>query len=133
MSNSDLILHGRLTDAPELRFTPQGVAVLNVTIAVNERFKDGDEWKDGEASFIRATAWRQMAEAIAEADLQKGELVIASGTLKIRKWEKDGKTGLSPEITLDDFGRSLKWVSKKSGSSKSADSSAGGYHEQPPF
>ena len=47
MSNSDLTLHGRLVDAPELRFTPQGKAVANVTIAVNERIKDGDSGRTG--------------------------------------------------------------------------------------
>lgn len=129
MSNSDLTLHGRLVEAPELRFTPQGKAVANVTIAVNERIKDGDQWKDGEASFIRATAWGQMAEAMTEAGLEKGELVLATGILKVRKWEKDGKTGTSTEITLDDIGRSLKWVNKK----EKKESKSAAYEDQPPF
>jgi len=132
MSNSDLTLHGRLTDAPELRFTPQGIAVLNGTIAVSERTKNAaGEWEDGDASFIRFTAWRQMAEAIAEADLQKGELVIASGTLKVRKYEKDGTTGYSTEMTLDDFGRSLKWPVKNS--SSKAPAKGADYTDEPPF
>jgi single-strand DNA-binding protein len=132
MSNADLTLHGRLVDAPELRFTPQGIAVLNATVATSERKKNAaGEWEDGEASFIRVTAWRQMAEAIAEEDLQKGDPVIASGILNVRKWEKDGKTGYSTEMTLDDFGRSLKWPRKNKSSKPAAQGSE--YTDVPPF
>jgi len=134
MSNSDLTLHGRLVDAPELRFTPQGIAVLNATVAVNERKKNAaGEWEDDEASFIRVTAWRQMAEAIAEEDFQRGDPVIACGVLKIRKYEKDGAKGLSPEMTLDDFGRSNKWPRKSSKSTGKAPAKNADYNEEPPF
>jgi len=132
MSNADLTVHGRLVDAPELRFTPQGIAVLNATVATSERKKNAaGEWEDGEASFIRVTAWRQMAEAIAEEDFQRGDPVIACGTLNVRKYERDGKTGLSVEMTLDDFGRSNKWPRKNSKStSKPKDTD---YTDVPPF
>lgn len=134
MSNSDLTLHGRLVRDPEMRFTPAGKAVCNLTIAVSERRRKEDgTWEDGEASFIDAVAWQQMAEAIVEEGLSQGDLIIASGTLRIRKWEgKDGKKGITPEIILDDIGRSLKWLNKnKQGSKPAAKSSE--YEDEPPF
>ena len=70
-----------------------------------------------------------MAEAMVEAGLEKGELILATGILKVRKWEKDGKTGTSTEITLDDIGRSLKWVNKK----EKKESKSAAYEDQPPF
>ena len=114
MSNSDITLHGNLVDAPELRFTPSGTAVLNATMAINERKQDANgKWTDGEATFIKVIAWQQMAEAIAEANLGKGSPVLATGTLKVRSYEtKEGEKRYSTEVTLSDFGISLKWLPK---------------------
>ena len=135
MANSEITLHGRLTDAPELRFTPQGTAVANATIAVSERTKNAaGEWEEGEASFINVIAWQQMAEAITEAGLGKGDLVLATGTLKVRKWEtKEGKKGITPEVTLSDIGKSLKWLDKKSKPSNKTGTTVHDTGEEPPF
>ena len=69
---------GNLTDDPELKFTPSGAAVANFTVASTPRTfdKQTNEWKDGDALFLRCAAWRQLAENVAES-LQKGQRVIA--------------------------------------------------------
>ena len=66
MSDVRVTITGNLTDDPELRFTPSGVAVAKFSVVVNRRIKNGDQWKDGDPSFYRCTAWRQLAENLAE-------------------------------------------------------------------
>lgn len=95
---------GNLTADPELRFTPSGVAVANFTIAVGHRKKDGDQWVDDGATFIRCAAWRDLAENIA-GTLTKGQRVIALGALRTREYDrKDGGKGLSVDLTVDEIG-----------------------------
>jgi single-strand DNA-binding protein len=67
MSDNQLVLVGNLTDAPELRFTPQGTAVAGFRLAVTPRLRDGDGWRDGETSFFRVNVWRDLAEHVAES------------------------------------------------------------------
>ena len=94
---------GNLTDDPELKFTPSGAAVANFTVASTPRTFDRqtNEWKDGDALFIRCAAWRQLAENVAES-LQKGQRVIVTGALSIRNYERqDGSKGTSVEINVE--------------------------------
>lgn len=102
---------GNLTDAPELRFTQQGVAVANFTVASTPRIFDrqSNEWKDGEALFLRASVWREFAEHVA-GSLTKGARVIVTGRLKQRAYEtKDGEKRTSMEIEVDEIGPSLRY------------------------
>jgi hypothetical protein len=81
MANETIItVIGNLTDAPELRYTPNGLAVANFTIASTPRTLDraSNEWKDGEALFLRASVWKEYAEHVAST-LTKGSRVIAQG------------------------------------------------------
>ena len=75
---------GNLTADPELRFTPSGAAVASFTIASTPRTFDraSNEWKDGEALFLRASVWRDFAEHVA-GSLTKGSRVVATGRLQI--------------------------------------------------
>ena len=84
---------GNLTADPELRFTPSGAAVANFTVASTPRTFDRNtnEWKDGEALFLRCNIWREAAENVAES-LQRGARVIVSGRLVSRSWD-DKETG----------------------------------------
>lgn len=105
---------GNLTDAPELRFTPSGAAVCRFTVAVNPRFYDkaAAEWKDGEPSFYRCIAWRQLAENIADS-LAKGHRVVLTGDLAQRSWDdKDnpGKRHYAWELTADAVGPDLSYA-----------------------
>lgn len=79
---------GRLTGDPELRFAPSGMAVATVNLAFNARRlnKDTQEWEDGDVFFVRGTAFKQLAENIAET-LAKGVEVHVSGRLKTEQWE----------------------------------------------
>ena len=79
---------GNLTADPELRFTPSGAAVANFTVASTPRQFDRqtNEWKDGEALFLRCNIWREAAENVAES-LTRGSRVIVSGRLKQRSFE----------------------------------------------
>ena len=73
---------GNLTADPELRYTQNGLPVANFTIASTPRTFDrqANEWKDGEALFLRASVWRDFAEHVA-GSLTKGSRVIATGRL----------------------------------------------------
>ena len=83
-----VILTGNLTRDPELRFTPKGVAVANVGLASNRKYKQGDELKD-EACFVDVTAFGSTAEAVAKY-LEKGRKVLVEGRLRFSSWESEG-------------------------------------------
>ena len=101
---------GNLVDQPELRFTAAGIAVANFRIASTPRTfdKSANEWKDGESLFLSCSAWRQLAENIAESDLGKGTKVIVSGRLKQRSFETNaGEKRTVYEVDVEDMGPSL--------------------------
>ncbi|MGC4886746.1 single-stranded DNA-binding protein [Micromonospora sp. DT227] len=142
---------GNLTDDPELRFTPQGAAVAKFRVASTPRFFDkaANEWKDGEPLFLACTAWRQMAENVAES-LQRGARVIVSGRLRQRSYEtREGEKRTVIELEVDEVGPSLKHATAKvqkmsrSGGarggtgddpwSQSAPRGGAGFDEEPPF
>ena len=106
---------GNLTDDPELKFTPSGAAVANFTVASTPRTfdKQTNEWKDGDALFLRCAAWRQLAENVAES-LQKGQRVVVTGALRVRQFERqDGSKGTSVEMNVDEVGPSLRYATAK--------------------
>ena len=103
---------GNLTADPELRYTQNGLAVANFTIASTPRTFDrqANEWKDGEALFLRASCWREFAEHVA-GSLTKGSRVIASGRLKQRSYEtKEGEKRTTIELEIDEIGPSLRYA-----------------------
>lgn len=106
---------GNLTADPELRFTPNGAAVANFTIASTPRTFDrnSNEWKDGETLFLRASIWKEAAENVAES-LTKGTRVIVSGRLKSRTYDtKEGEQRTVMELEADEIGPSLKHATAK--------------------
>lgn len=102
---------GNLTNDVELSYTKDGIARANFTVAVSKRVKDGDKWKDGPASFVRCTAWRQVAENCAET-LGKGTRVMVTGQMAQREWEdpKTGERKQAWDVTVDEVGPSLRYV-----------------------
>jgi single-strand DNA-binding protein len=101
---------GNLVDTPELRFTPQGKAVANFTVAVSKRVKDGNDWKDGPSSFYRCALWDAAAENLSES-LEKGQRVIVVGEIAQRSFEaKGGEKRSTFEITASEVGPSVKWA-----------------------
>src|SRR3954464_3754551 len=106
---------GNLTADPELRFTPSGAAVASFTIASTPRTFDrnSNEWKDGEALFLRCSIWRQAAENVAES-LTRGMRVVAQGRLKQRSYEtREGEKRTVIELDVEEIGPSLKYATAK--------------------
>jgi len=103
---------GNLTSDPELRYTQNGLAVANFTIASTPRSFDraSNDWKDGEALFLRASVWREFAEHVASS-LSKGSRVVATGRLKQRSYEtREGEKRTSIELEVDEIGPSLRYA-----------------------
>jgi single-strand DNA-binding protein len=108
MPSTQITITGNLTDAPDLRFTPSGAPVATFTVAVNERYRDNSgTWQDGETSFHRVNAWRELAEHATES-LGKGDRVIVTGTLRQRNYEnKDGDKRTVWEVRAAAIGADL--------------------------
>lgn len=148
---------GNLTNDPELRFTPNGLAVASFTVASTSKVYDrnSNEWKDGDTVFMRCNVWRQYAENVAES-LTKGTRVIVTGRLKQRSYEtKEGQQRQVVELEVDDVGPVLRYATAKvtrmsrndnsgnTGSGPAAndpwsagnqtDSWGGGFADEPPF
>ena len=107
-----LTVVGNLTADPELRYTQNGLPVVNFTIASTPRTYDrqSGEWKDGEPLFLRASVWREFAEHVA-GSLVKGARVIATGRLKQRSYQdREGQTRTSIELEIDEIGPSLRYA-----------------------
>jgi len=119
---------GNLTSDPELRYTQNGLAVANFTIASTPRNFDraSNDWKDGEALFLRASVWREFAEHVA-GSLTKGSRVIATGRLKQRSYEtKEGEKRTSIELEVDEIGPSLRYATAQVTRAASSRDSSGG-------
>jgi single-strand DNA-binding protein len=117
---------GNLTDDPELRFTPSGAAVASFTVASTPRTfdKNSNEWKDGDALFLRCSIWRQAAENVAES-LTKGMRVVVQGRLRQRSYEtREGEKRTVVELEVEEVGPSLKYATAKV--TKAARSGGGG-------
>jgi len=116
MANETVItIVGNLVADAELRFTPSGAAVANFTIASTPRTfdKQTNEWKDGDALFLRCNIWREAAENVAES-LTRGARVIAQGRLTQRSYEtREGEKRTVVELEVDEIGPSLKYATAK--------------------
>jgi single-strand DNA-binding protein len=116
MANENVItIVGNLADDPELRYTPNGVAVANVRVAVNQRFfnKETNAWDERLDGFFTCNVWRDHAENIAES-LHRGTRVMVTGRLRSRSYEdKDGQTRWVTEIEADEICPSLRWATAK--------------------
>ena len=134
MPDTHVTITGNLTDDPEVTFTPNGAAVCNFRLAVTARVRDGDSWRDGDTSFFRITAWRQLAEHIGDS-LSKGDRVIVAGQLRMRAWETpEGDKRKVVEVTAEEAGPSLKWATAKpERASKTSGKQAGQFNDDPPF
>ncbi|EAE9294123.1 single-stranded DNA-binding protein [Listeria monocytogenes] len=94
-----VVLVGRLTKDPELRYTPAGLAVATFTLAVNRPFKNAQG--EQEADFIQCVVWRKPAENVANF-LKKGSLTGVDGRVQTRNYEgNDGKRVYVTEIVAE--------------------------------
>ncbi|UGT55061.1 single-stranded DNA-binding protein [Nocardia asteroides] len=103
---------GNLTSDVELTFIPAGDAVAHFTVASTPRVFDRNtnQWRDGEAMFLRCNIWREAAENVAES-LTKGARVIVAGRLKQRSYQtRDGDKRTVFELEVDEVGPSLRFA-----------------------
>lgn len=103
---------GNLTADPEIRYTQAGAAVVSFTVASAARVFDrqANEWKETGTLFMRCTAWRDMAENIAES-LSKGSRVVVQGRLVQRSFEtREGERRQVMELQVDEVGASLRYA-----------------------
>ena len=98
MSLNKAMIIGNLGRDPEMRYTPNGQAVTQFTVAVNRNYKDGaGEWVE-ETEWFRVVAWGPLAERAAEY-LRKGRKVYVEGRLQTRQWEgQDGQKRYTTEL-----------------------------------
>jgi single-strand DNA-binding protein len=97
-SLNNVVLLGNLTRDPEVRYTPSGTPVATLGLAVNNRVKQGDEWKD-DPCFIDVVVFGKQAESCGEY-LSKGQPVLIEGRLRYRTWEgQDGQKRSKHEVS----------------------------------
>ena len=109
---TNITIVGNLTADPELRFTPNGAAVANFTVASTPRTFDrqANEFKDGETLFMRCSVWREAAEHATES-LHRGDRVIVTGRLVSRSWQTpEGDNRTVMEMQVDEVGPSLRYA-----------------------
>lgn len=105
-----IVLIGRLTKDPELRYTPNGVGVATFTLAVDRSRKNAQG--ERETDFINIVVWRQLAELCANY-LSKGKLAAVEGELHIRSYDgQDGQKRWITEVAADN----VRFLSPKDGS-----------------
>lgn len=110
MNDVQITICGNTTAPAEIRFTSSGDPVASFTVAHTPRTFDraASEWKDGETMFLTCSAWRQLAENVAETLSAKGMRVIVQGRLKSRSYEtREGEKRTVLEIDVDEVGPSL--------------------------
>ncbi|ANY73660.1 single-stranded DNA-binding protein [Paenibacillus ihbetae] len=118
-----VILIGRLTRDPELRYTPSGVAVTQFTLAVDRPFTG--QGGEREADFIPVVTWRQLAETCANY-LRKGRLTAVEGRIQVRNYENnEGKRVYVTEVIADNV-RFLESNREGGGGGNREESSFGG-------
>ena len=114
-NENQIMIVGNLTRDPELRYTPNGAALVKFGVAVSRRIKDDatGQWKDADTSFFDVTAWRTLAENVAES-LTQGTRVVVVGRLRTNTWETpEGDKRSKVEIEAEEVGPSLKWATAK--------------------
>lgn len=100
-SVNKVIIVGNIGKDPDVRYMPSGEAVTNITVATTDSWKDKDSGEKRETTeWHRVVFFRKLAE-IAGQYLKKGSQVYIEGSLKTRKWEKDGHTNYTTEIVAD--------------------------------
>lgn len=112
-----IVIMGRLTRDPELRYTQSQTPVASFTLAVDRDF-GGRDGAERQTDFIDCVAWRSTAEFVSKY-FQKGSMAVASGRLQLRDWtDRDGNKRRSAEVVVDNM---------YFGESKRRDNGEGGY------
>jgi single-strand DNA-binding protein len=106
--SAPITLTGRLVADPELKFGATGIAILKARVVTSGRKKTDSGWEDVDTTWWTVTAWRQLAENVAES-LSKGDEVIVVGKVKQREYETaEGEKRSITEVTADAIGPNLR-------------------------
>lgn len=127
-----LTIAGNLTQEPELRFTPQGVAVCSLQVVTSKSVKNADgTWENKDAVYWTVNVWRQAAENCADS-LTKGMGVIIIGTPVMKEWEaKDGTKRHKLELNADHVAVSLNRYSVKATKTTNSGSATQTFNDDP--
>jgi single-strand DNA-binding protein len=130
---TSITIVGNLTGDPELRFLPNGTGLVKFTVASTPRVFDREknEYRDGEPLFLTCTAWRDMAEHVAES-LTKGARVVVVGRLRLSRWEDNGEKRSAYGLEVDEIGPSLRFAQVKVTKTSRAKAADGFVPEQAP-
>ncbi len=103
MSFNKITIVGNLGKDPELRYTPQGEAVCNISVATSEKRRDKNGEMQDTTTWFRITLWRKQAEN-ASKYLTKGSPIYIEGKLRIEEWtDRDGKNRYTLEVQATDM------------------------------
>lgn len=106
---NQVFLIGNLTRDPEVKYTDEGVAIAEMRLAVNKRWKDKDGKDTEVVDYFNVTAWGSLAENCMDS-LKKGDRILVSGHLNLRNWEtKDGRKYNLTNIIADVVAASLEF------------------------
>jgi|SRR5699024_8756428 len=120
-----VVIAGRLTKDPELKYTPNGNAVANFTVAINRRYKSQDG--EQEADFLNCVAWRKQAENLANY-MRKGSLIGVDGRVQTRSYDNDsGQRVFVTEILAE----SITFLDSRGNNSEKQDISQGNQQQAP--
>lgn len=122
---NNVVLVGRLTKDPELRYTPSGVANCRFTVAANRPFKS--ENGEAEADFINCVAWRKQAENLANF-MRKGAQIGVIGRIQTGSYEKDG----ARVYTTDVVAESIQFLESRNANSEGGQAPQQQSYQQPP-
>jgi single-strand DNA-binding protein len=108
--NDMITATGVVGTIPRFVHTPEGLAIASFRLASTQRRYDraAAAWVDGETNWYTVSAYRQLAENLAES-LSKGDRVVVTGRLKVRQWQGGDKSGLAVEIDAEAVGHNLLW------------------------
>ncbi|WP_066310641.1 single-stranded DNA-binding protein [Bacillus sp. FJAT-29814] len=121
-----VVLVGRLTKDPDLKYTPNGIAVATFTLAVNRTFSNPQG--EREADFLNIVVWRKAAENVANF-LKKGSLAGVDGRIQVRTYEQDGKRQYFTEIVAD----SVQFLEPRNASNAGGGGRSNDYYGAPPM
>lgn len=103
MSFAKIMMIGNLGRDPELRYTPQGTPVCDLSVAVSRRIKTENEIENEHTTWYRVTCWRRLAE-IAAQYLTKGNPVYIEGTLSVDEWvDREGKIRFTLKVDANEL------------------------------
>src|SRR5215831_4492624 len=134
-SLNKVFLIGNLTRAPELRYTPSGMAVADLRLAVNSRYQTKSGEKREDTCFLNIVVWGKQAESCSEY-LDKGSPIMVEGRLQTRDWEtKDGQKRNVVEVVAErvQFMGRGKSAAGGPGAPEAVEASAGEGDDEVPF